>query len=334
MIIFNFRINLTELINRKTNFGVIIYINTNIINMNFNLDTTASQKGKIAIVTGANSGLGQEISVGLAKKDVKVIMACRNLKKAEAARLEILKRVPTANIELMELDLNSLSSVRCFAKAFSEKYTELHYLVENAGIMVPPFSKTEDGFESQMGVNYFSHFLLTNLLMPLLNKTKGARIATTSSIAHIGATINFNNLNSEKSYSRMVAYGQSKLACLMFAYELQRRLNAAGSKTIAVSTHPGVSKTNLFDNLPKFMLKMLSPLLPLFTHSPKEAALPMLNAILAEDVKGGNYFGPKGFRGMKGKPGKVKSSTKSYNKEVARKLWEISEDLTGAKFSI
>lgn len=302
--------------------------------MTFNLDQIASQKGKVAIVTGANSGLGQEITVGLASKQVKVIMACRNIKKAESARLEILKRVPTADVEIMVLDLNSLQSVRNFAKAYAEKHSELHYLVENAGIMIPPFAKTEDGFESQMGVNYFSHFLLTNLLMPILRKTEGARIATTSSIAHEAARIIFDNLNAEKGYNRIAAYGQSKLACLMFAYELHRRLEVAGSKVIVVSTHPGVSKTNLFDNVPKFVQKFISPLLPLFTHSPEDAAQPMLCALLSDDVKGGDYYGPTGFRGMKGKPGKVKSRPQSYDKEVAKKLWEVSEKLTGEKFSV
>jgi NAD(P)-dependent dehydrogenase (short-subunit alcohol dehydrogenase family) len=302
--------------------------------MSFNIDHIESQKGKIAIVTGANSGLGQEITIGLAKKEIKVIMACRNIKKAEMAKLEILKIIPTADLDTMELDLNSLKSVRSFAKSFCNKYNHLNLLIENAGIMIPPFTKTEDGFESQMGVNYFSHFLLTNLLMPVLNKTEGARIATTSSIAHENGRIDFDNLNSENSYSKMGAYGQSKLACLMFAYELQRRLEKAGSKVIAVSAHPGVSKTNLFSNVPKFAQVLMTPFLPFFTHSPEKAALPMLYATLGDDVKGGEYFGPTGFKGMKGKPGKVNSKPHSYDKDVAKKLWEVSEKLTGENFSL
>lgn len=142
-------------------------------------------------------------------------MACRNLKKAGIAKNEIIKTVPSADLEIMELDLNSLASVKSFAKTFSENNEQLHFLIENAGIMVPPFKKTEDDFESQMGVNYFSHFLLTNLLMPTLKKTKGARVATTSSKAHENGKIDFNNLNSEMGYSKMKAYSQSKLACLM-----------------------------------------------------------------------------------------------------------------------
>ena len=300
--------------------------------MSFNLDNIPSQKGKIAIVTGANSGLGKEITIGLAKKEIKVIMACRNQSKAESAKAEVLSQINSADIEIMLLDLNSLNSVRNFAGAFGEKYDRLDLLIENAGIMIPPLSKTEDGFESQMGVNYFSHFLLTNLLYPLLNKTEGARIATTSSLAHERGRIDFDNLNAEKSYSKMGAYGQSKLACLLFAYELKRRLEKAGSNVIAVSSHPGVSKTNLFTNIHKVAQLLMAPLLPIFTHLPKYAALPTLYAALGPDVKSGDYFGPTGFNGLKGKPGKVKSKPHSYDEAVAAKLWNISETLTGEKF--
>lgn len=302
--------------------------------MSFNLNQIESQKGKIAIVTGANSGLGKEITIGLAQKEVKVIMACRNLKKAEHAKSEILLIVPNAEIEIMELDLNSLASVRNFAKSFTDKYDQLHFLVENAGIMVPPFSKTEDGFESQMGVNYFSHFLLTNLLMPVLKNTNLARIATTSSIAHENGKIDFDNLNAEKKYSKMGAYSQSKLACLLFAYELQRRLEKSDSQIMAVSSHPGVSNTNLFSNMSKIVQILMKPLLPFFTHPPKNAALPMLYAVLGKDVKGGDYFGPMGYKGMKGKPGKVDSKPQSKDEVAAKKLWEFSEKLTGKRFDI
>lgn len=298
--------------------------------MNFN--NIESKKGKIAIVTGANSGLGQEITLVLVKKDIKVIMACRNVEKTESAKTNILRIVPTAEIEIMELDLNSLSSVRNFAQLYSEKYTRLDLMIANAGIMIPPFAKTEDGFESQMGVNYFSHFLLINLLFPIINNTPESRIITTSSIAHENAKIDFDNLNSEKSYSKMGAYGQSKLACLMFAYELHRRLQNANSKVISLSVHPGVSKTNLFNNMPKFLQFVLSPFWRMLTHSPEEAAKPMLYAALMEDVNGGEYYGPSGFMGMKGDPKKVKSKPQSYDKEVAKKLWEVSEELTKQKF--
>jgi len=302
--------------------------------MSFNINHIDSQKGKIAIVTGANSGLGKEITIGLAKKDIKVIMACRNIIKTESVKTKIIKMIPSADLEVMELDLNSLTSVRSFTNSFCDKHKHLNFLIENAGIMIPPFAKTEDGFESQMGVNYFSHFLLANLLFPLMNKTEGSRIATTSSISHEKSRIDFDNLNSENSYSKTGAYGQSKLACLMFAYELHRRLEKAGSKVIAISTHPGVSKTNLFNNIPKLVHLLMTPLLPFFTHPPEKAALPMLYGILCNDVKGGEYFGPTGFNSMKGKPGKVKSKPHSYDKNVAKKLWEVSEQLTGENFRI
>jgi NAD(P)-dependent dehydrogenase (short-subunit alcohol dehydrogenase family) len=300
--------------------------------MSFNLENIPSQKGKIAIVTGANSGLGKEITIGLVKKEIKVIMACRNQSKAELAKAEVLSKVNNADLEIMILDLSSLNSVRNFASAFGEKYNRLDLLIENAGIMIPPLSITEDGFESQMGVNYFSHFLLANLLYPLLNKTEGARIATTSSLAHETGRIDFDNLNAEKSYSKMGAYGQSKLACLLFAYELKRRLEKAGSSVIAVSSHPGVSKTNLFTNFPVIAQILMLPLLPIFTHLPKYAALPTLYAALGPDVKSGDYYGPTGFKGMKGKPGKVVSKPHSYDEKVASELWNISEKLTGEKF--
>jgi len=302
--------------------------------MHFNIDQIETQKGKVAIVTGANTGIGKEITIGLVKLDVKVIMACRNTIKAESIQLEILKTVPSADIEIMVLDLNSLTSVRSFAKSFSDRHQQLNLLIENAGIMIPPFTKTADGFESQLGVNYLGHFLLTNLLMPTLNKTEGARIATTSSIAHENGQIIFDNLNAEKSYAKMGAYRQSKLACLIFAYELQRRLEKSGSKVIAVSAHPGVSKTNLFYNLPKLLQVITTPLIPLLTLSPKKAALPMLYATLGNDVKGGDYFGPTGFKGMIGTPGKVTPKPQALDKAIAKRLWEVSEKLTGEIFEV
>ncbi len=302
--------------------------------MSFNSNTITSQKGKIAIVTGANTGLGKEITIGLVKCDVKVIMACRNIQKAESCKQEITTAISGAQIEVMELDLSKLSSVRSFAKAFTNKYKQLDLLIENAGIMIPPFTKTEDGFESQLGVNYLSHFLLTNLLMPTLNNTKDARIATTSSIAHKTGQINFNNLNSEKSYAKMDAYRQSKLACLMFAYELQRRLSKAESQVIAVSSHPGVSKTNLFYNLPKWLQLVTTPLVPLLTHPPEKAAQAMLYAALGTDIKSGDYIGPTGYRDMIGKPGKIQPEPHAMDKDVAKKLWEVSEKLTGQPFEL
>lgn len=297
----------------------------------FDLNQIPSQKGRIAIVTGANIGLGYETTIGLAKKDIQVIMACRNLEKANKAKSEILVRVPNARLTVMELDLMSLKSVRAFAKSFIESHSRLDLLINNAGIMFPPFSITEEGFESQMGVNYFSHFLLTGLLLPLLEKTENSRIITLSSIAHKNAIIDFENLNSEKSYSKQKAYGQSKLACLLFSYELQRRLEKANSTTISVAAHPGVSNTNLGQHLPAWTKILVPVFVPLFTHKPEKAALPTLNAALG-DVKGGEYYGPTGFNEMKGKPGKVSSNAISFDQDIARKLWTVSERLTQINF--
>lgn len=300
----------------------------------FNLEQAPSQQGKIAIVTGANSGVGYETAKGLASKGAKVIMACRNLEKAESARQEILKELPDADMVVMQLELDKLSSVRAFAEAFKQKYQQLHLLINNAGIMIPPFSKTEDGFESQMGVNYFSHFLLTSLLFELLDNTQGARVVTLSSIAHKNGKIQFNNLNAEQDYSKMGAYGQSKLACLMFAFELQRRIDSANSHVKSLAAHPGVSNTNLGKHLP-FIAKLLVPILaPFFTHAPEKAALPSLYAATGTDVQGGDYVGPTGRNEMKGKPGKVQAEEHAYNEAVARKLWDVSEEMVQQKFVI
>jgi len=295
----------------------------------FNISSIPSQKGRIAIVTGANVGLGYETTLALAKKEVKVIMACRNIEKAEVAKKAILKEVPNAALEIMAIDLSSLASVRSFAVEFSSNYNSLDLLINNAGVMIPPFSSTKDGFELQMGANYFGHFLLTGLLIGQLNKTPESRIVSLSSIAHKSGKIDFDNLNSEKKYARMTAYSQSKLACLMFSFELQRRLEASKSQTISVAAHPGVSNTNLSRHIPKWLELILKPLFMLTIHEPKEAAKPTLLAALGPEVKGGQYFGPKGYREMNGLAGEAFIAGRAKNEQVAKKLWEESERLTG-----
>lgn len=300
----------------------------------FTLGNSPVQEGRIAIVTGANIGLGYETALGLAKKRAKVILACRDLQKAEMAKNNVLRIVPGAELEIIRLDLRDFSSVRAFAKIYQSKHDRLDILINNAGIMVPPFSKTKDGFESQMGVNYFGHFLLTKLLYSLLSTTQDSRVVSLSSNAHKGGKIDFDNLNSEKSYSRIGAYAQSKLACLMFAYELQRRLDAAGIPVISVAAHPGVSITNLGRHIPKWLFYPLLPIVSMITHSPENGALPSLYAALGQDVRGGDYFGPTGFKQMNGKPGKVSSTPASHDEEVAGRLWQMSEELTGGKFEM
>ncbi len=299
----------------------------------FKLEKVPNQKGRIAIVTGANTGLGYETALGLAKKGIKIIMACRNLDKARAAKDKILKEVPETELEVLELDLAKLKSVRQFAKTFLAKHKQLDILINNAGVMIPPYQKTEDGFELQMGVNYFGHFLLTGLLIETITQTPGSRIVTLSSNAHQNAEINFDDLQSENDYSRMGAYGQSKLACLMFALELQRRLENNGfDETISVAAHPGISNTELSRHIPKWLSVILSPVALLITHTPKSAARPTLLAALGQNVEGGNYFGPTGFREMKGDPGKAEIKPQAKNKITVTRLWEVSESLTGINY--
>ena len=302
--------------------------------MSFSLDQMTSQKGKIAIVTGANTGLGYETALGLASKGSKVIMACRNKDKAEKAMADIRKEVSNADLKFIELDLNSLKSVRAFAKAYSEKHDQLDLLINNAGLMIPPLMRTEEGFESQFGVNHLGHFLLTNLLFPTIKKTANARVVSLSSIAHKNGRIHFDDPNWEQSYSKLDAYNQSKVACLIFAYELQRRLNETESTAISLAAHPGVSDTELGRYVSKALYFLFMPIMSFVTHKPKEAAKPTLMAALDPNVIGGDYYGPQGFNDMKGEPGKASSTGYSKKRDVAEKLWALSEELTGEKFTV
>ncbi len=304
--------------------------------MSFDLNKIPDQPGKIAVVTGANAGLGYETSLGLAQKGMKVIMACRNLEKAEQAKADIVKQAPGADLQTMALDLSRLASVKAFAQAYRDKYSTLDLLINNAGIMFSPYSKTEDGFEGQMAANYFGHFLLTSLLLDLLPDTPDSRVVTLSSIGHRRGTgvINFDDINAEKQYSRTDAYMQTKLACLMFSQELQRKLASAGRKTLSVAAHPGASDTELARHINPFLANILRyTVIPFVTHSPKNGALPTLLAALEPNVRGGDYYGPTGFREMKGPPGKATMSTYSQNQEMAAKLWDLSVQLTGAEYS-
>jgi len=294
---------------------------------NWNISKAPSQKGKIAIVTGANAGLGYETALALAQKEAKVIMACRNMGKAEKAKAAILKEVPNGDLEIMEIDLSKLKSVRKFVTAFLSKYDALHLLINNAGVMMPPYQKTEDGFELQMAANYFGHFLLTGTLLELILKTPASRIVTLSSIAHKQGDIHFDDLHWEKEYSSRGAYQQSKLACLIFAFELQRRLEKAGTSTLSLGAHPGVSETELFNHLPELKAMMGD-----YNHEPKDAALPTLIAAIGTEVKGGQYYGPTGNKEeTKGPPGLARSKSKARDEELAKRLWSVSEELTGVK---
>lgn len=301
--------------------------------MSFNIDNIPNQEGKIAIVTGANIGLGFEIAKALAKKKVKVIMACRSIEKSNKAIDKIIKDIPNAKLETMHLDLSSQASIRQFTKTFKAEYTSLDLLINNAGVMLTPYDKTEDGFELQIGVNHLGHFLLTGLLLETMDTTKGARIISLSSMAHRMGTINFEDLQSEKSYNRLQAYNQSKLACLMFALELDRRLKEKDSNTISLAAHPGASpETNLVRHMTKVESFLLAIFKPLISHSNENGALPTLMAALHYPVKGGEYFGPTGFSETKGKPGKAKIAKRAMNKDVAKRLWDVSENLMGISY--
>ncbi len=283
--------------------------------------------GKAAVVTGANSGIGYEMVRALARKGAIVILACRNKEKGEAALRQIRQEDPEAKVELMQLDLADLASVRYFADKFSSNYGRLDILINNAGIMVPPLGRTADGFELQFGTNHLGHFALTGLLFHLIVSTPQARVVTVSSAGHRFGTIDFDNLNAEKGYDRGKAYGQSKLANLLFTYELQRRFEAAEVDAVAVAAHPGWTATNLAVHWR--MVRMLTPLLG---QTPELGALPALYAATAPEVQGGDYYGPGGWQELRGYPVKVRSSDRSHDMAVAARLWTVSEELTGVRY--
>jgi NAD(P)-dependent dehydrogenase (short-subunit alcohol dehydrogenase family) len=285
--------------------------------------------GKTVIVTGANGGLGYEATRMFAGKGATVIMAVRTTAKGETAAQQIRDIHPDAKLDVMPLDLADLSSVRAFADAFKVKYDALHILLNNAGVMALPDRRTTaDGFEMQFGVNHLGHFALTGLLLDVLKQTPSARVVSVSSFGHRTGRVNFDNLNAEKRYSKWFAYGLSKLANLMFTYELQRRLELAGINALAAAAHPGYTNTNLQQHSGLF-----SFLNPIFAQAPAMGALPLAYAATAPDVNGCDYIGPGGIFEMRGYPKKVKSSKRSHNEAVAKRLWEVSEELTGVQYA-
>ncbi len=296
--------------------------------MTWNINDARDQKGRIAIVTGSNIGLGYDTALALAGKGCRVVLACRNMDKAKAAQRQILVRYPKAHIECQTLDLSSLKSVRSFATTFLKSHKKLDLLINNAGIMMPPYSLSEDGFESQLAANYLGHFALTGLLLPVLANAPNSRVVSLSSLAHNWGEIRFDDLNFKSGYSKRGAYGQSKLACLMFAYELNRRLQKAGLQTLSVAAHPGVAVTNLAQHFPRF----LTVFFPLVGQSAASGALPTLYAALGDDIEGGDYCGPRSMRQMRGAPVKVGSNRFSKDLAAAKRLWNLSEELTGVSF--
>jgi|TARA_B110000305_G_scaffold238342_1_gene303546 NAD(P)-dependent dehydrogenase (short-subunit alcohol dehydrogenase family) len=293
---------------------------------NWTTDDILNVKGKVAVVTGGNSGLGKETARVLAQKGVKVILAVRSTDRGEDAAIEIRREFPKSYVEVMKLDLSSLASVKSFAKEFLGRYEHLDFLINNAGVMVPPYTKTEDGFELQFGTNHLAHFALTGLLLPLLESTEDSRIVTISSVAHLTGDVNFHDLAWEqRKYDAPKAYADSKIANLYFTYELARKLNKSSIRVLAA--HPGWTSTNLQKNWRLFRL-----LNPFFAQKPEMGALPTLRAATDPDAQSGDYFGPSGWQEVRGYPKKVASNKRSNDKEIAEKLWRASEKLTGIKY--
>jgi NAD(P)-dependent dehydrogenase (short-subunit alcohol dehydrogenase family) len=286
--------------------------------------------GKIAIVTGANSGIGYAAAKALTGKGARVVLACRSQDKGEAALRQIAQEHPGARAELGLLDLSSLAAVRRFAGEFSQSYDRLDMLINNAGIMRTPFGRTADGFELQFGVNHLGHFALTGLLLDRILRTRGARVVTVSSYGHRFGKIDFEDLNADQGYDAEAAYGQSKLANLLFTYELQRRFSGAGVDAIAAAAHPGwTGGTNLAVHWRAIRLMSL-----IIGQKPSMGALPVLYAAAASDVQGGEYFGPRSLGGIRGYPTRVQSSAQSHDMQVAGRLWAVSEELTGVRYSL
>jgi NAD(P)-dependent dehydrogenase (short-subunit alcohol dehydrogenase family) len=296
-------------------------------------DDIPDQTGRIAVITGANTGLGYETARALAEHGAHVVLAVRNLDKGKDAAARITAASPRADVALQELDLTSLDSIRAAARQLRSDHDRIDLLINNAGVMYTPKSTTKDGFELQFGTNHLGHFALTGLLLDRLLPVAGSRIVTVSSIGHrIRADIHFDDLQWEHSYNRVSAYGQAKLANLLFTYELQRRLALHGT-TIAAAAHPGGSNTELMRNLPPLVARVSAVIEPLF-QDPAMGALPSLRAATDPAVVGGQYFGPDGFAQTRGYPKVVASSRKSHDVDRQRRLWAVSEELTGVVYPV
>ncbi len=284
-------------------------------------------QGKTIIITGANSGIGYEAARALAAKQATVIMACRSTDKGQKALDQIQAESPNADLKLMGLDMADMASIRNFSKTFLTEFNQLDILINNAGVMATPFNKTVDGLELQLGTNHYGHFLLTGLLFDRLKSTPNSRVVTVSSYAHFMGRINFDDLNCDNSYQKWMAYGQSKLANVLFAYELNRRTSQNSDNPLSIVAHPGYAATNLQHTT--WFFSMLNPIM---AQSQEMGALPTLYAANSPDIEGGEYIGPDGFLGQRGYPTNARSSRASYDQETAIRLWEISEEVTGVKF--
>lgn len=293
--------------------------------------------GSYAIVTGANSGIGLETARELARKGAHVVMACRSATRGETARQSILADQPNAAVELMALDLADLASVRSFADTIQQTGRAVDILVNNAGIMAIPYRRTTDGFEMQLGTNHFGHFALTGLLLPQVLDAPAGRVVTVSSSAHRMGKMDFADLNWSNGYKKWAAYGRSKLANLLFAFELQRRLDEWGARAISVAAHPGFTDTNLQYAGPsmensKAALVVTGWVNRLMAQPGPMGALPTLYAAVAPEVQGGDYIGPDGLMEARGYPQKVTTNAAAQDRDAAVKLWAASEEATGVRY--
>ncbi len=306
---------------------------------NWTVNDIPDQHGRVALVTGANSGLGLETTRALTAHGAHVIMAARNPDKGRWAEAEIKQTVPSASIELVVLDLASLASVYELAARVSRTHDRLDLLFNNAGIMAIPHQETQDGFEMQFGTNHLGHFALTGLLLPKLVTTSGSRVVTTTSIARIGDHIHFDDLQRLHSYSRWRVYAQSKRANLLFAFELQTRFTATGVSTISVAAHPGGANTNLQGSSIALSNSRLERVIfavnrRLMMQSASMGALPQLYAGTEAHISGGELVGPGGFAAMRGYPRVDRHARKEYDQATATRLWEVSEELTRVKYDL
>lgn len=285
------------------------------------------QQGKCFIVTGANAGIGFEAAKLLAAKGARVLLGCRDQAKADAAIAQIRAATPNADVVHLPLDLADLASVRAAAE-IAAREPRVDVLINNAGIMFPPLTRTAQGFEQQWGVNHLGPFALTALLLPKLAETPGSRVVVTASLAHSRGNILWDDLNAEKSYNRTQRYSDSKLANMLHFAELDRRLRAAGSPVAAVGCHPGVAATELMRHVGVF--RIFTPVFGRLLNTAAQGAWPALQAATAPDVKRGGYYGPQSMGELKGPSGEAKRSQKAQDPELARRLWDVSVEMTGA----